>query len=184
VFIVIAAGNTYNAGSGGYAGVSGNWSTVGTECEHTGVDPFPDHRAALRQRAAAAILKGLGQTNGSRSCQHFEWSDAGKPDIGYPRVDANEWRRRITAFMQGTTEPEPTKRKRIPTMWIAYLLDSKWCDVWFNGVIVEGFTNDNGNAFGIGPKLAGYLDQGAGMTSYRNGAEYAPVRDRLEASAK
>jgi hypothetical protein len=107
VFIVIASGVSYNAGTGGYAGVSGNWYTVGTECEHTGTEPFPEHRARLRQRAAAAILTGLGQTNGDRACQHFEWSDAGKPDIGAPRVDANAWRQRITEFMHGTVEPEP-----------------------------------------------------------------------------
>lgn len=107
VFMVLAAGVSYNAGTGGFAGVSGNASTIGTECEHTGVVPFPDHRAALRQRAAAAILRGLGHPDGSRSCQHFEWSDTGKIDIGTPKVDANLWRARITEFMHGGA-PAPT----------------------------------------------------------------------------
>lgn len=108
VFMVIAAGVSYNAGSGGFAGVQYNRSTIGTECEHTGIEPFPAHRAELRQRAAAAILKGLGQADGSRSCQHFEWSSAGKIDIGTPRVDANAWRARITEFMRGGAPSTPT----------------------------------------------------------------------------
>jgi hypothetical protein len=114
VFIIIAAGNSYNAGTGGFAGVSGNFSTVGLECEHTGVDPYPDNRAALSQRFDAAVLAGLGQSNGARSCQHFEWSDTGKPDIGSPRVDANAWRAAVTAYMHGGgPAPAPTPRSDV-----------------------------------------------------------------------
>jgi hypothetical protein len=104
-FMVIAAGTSYNAGTGGFVGVSGNFSTIGTECEHVGTIPFPPHRALLRQRAAAAILTGLGQSSGARSCQHFEWSDTGKIDIGTPEVDAGAWRARITEFMHGAPTP-------------------------------------------------------------------------------
>jgi hypothetical protein len=141
-FIVIAAGISYNAGTGGFAGVSGNVSTIGTECEHTGVDPFPDHRAVLRQRAAAAILGGLGQHDGSRSCQHFEWSDTGKPDIGSPRVDANAWRTAITGFMQGGGAPTPTPPNEGNSEMRLLLAtsDGFWCKAKQFWVVGPGFT--------------------------------------------
>ena len=99
-FIVIAAGNSYNAGTGGFAGVSGNFSTIGLEVEHTGVIPYPNNRAEYTHRFNAAVLQALGQGDGSRNCQHFEWSNAGKIDIGTPKVDANWFRQRTTEFMQ------------------------------------------------------------------------------------
>ncbi|HEY6564238.1 MAG TPA: hypothetical protein VIY86_07055 [Pirellulaceae bacterium] len=79
--------------------------------------------------------------------------------------------------------PDPTpKRKVNPKMWIAWLQDSNYCDVYYNGVLVDGFTNEGGQ-FGVGPKLQGYLDGGAGCTRYKDGAEYAGARDRLAKAA-
>lgn len=107
-FLVIAAGISYNAGTGGWGGVSGNWNTIGLEVEHTGIEPYPDNRAELTQRFNAAVLKGLGQDT-PRTCQHFEWSDTGKIDIGTPKVDADWFRERTQFYMQGgAPEPEPT----------------------------------------------------------------------------
>lgn len=105
VFMVLASGVSYNAGTGGWAGVSGNWSTIGLEVEHTGVDPYPNNRADLTQRFNAAVLKGFGQPDGSRNCQHFEWSDTGKIDIGTPKVDANWFRQKTTEYMHGGAPP-------------------------------------------------------------------------------
>lgn len=52
-------------------------------------------------------------------------------------------------------------------MWCALLLDSNWCDVWYNGRIVDGFENSHdANEFNVSPTLQRYLDQGAGLTIY------------------
>ena len=118
VFIVIAAGVSYNAGSGGFAGVSGNRSTVGIECEHTGVVTYPAHRASLTQRFNAAVLKGLGHPDGSRSCQHSEWSTAGKIDIA-TGVDRDAWRAATTQFMRGGPLPAPDQEDEMQRDWFA-----------------------------------------------------------------
>jgi len=79
------------------------------------------------------------------------------------------------------------KRKANKKMWIAWLLDSNWCDVYYDGVIVDGFTNDDHpNQFGVGEKFQGYIDQGAGHTAYVNSADYTGpggARERLARSA-
>jgi len=80
----------------------------------------------------------------------------------------------------GGQEPTPIKKRGNPKMWCAAITDLKWVDVYYNGVMVEGFTNDG--PFGIGDKLKRYLDAGAGMTIYKNEAEYSPVRARLAKS--
>jgi hypothetical protein len=91
---------------------------------------------------------------------------------------------RVCKSVDGDLTPEPTRRKANDKMWIAWLLDSGWCDAYYNGVLVEGFTNnDHVNQFGVGQKLQGYLDRGAAFTMYKNGAEYAGTRDRLAKAA-
>lgn len=97
-FIVIAAGNSYNAGTGGWAGFTGNMHTIGLEVEHTGVEWFPDDRREYTWRFNAAVLNWLG-IDSSRSCQHFEWSDTGKIDIAQG-VDPNYWRHMIGEYQK------------------------------------------------------------------------------------
>lgn len=101
-FIVIAAGNSYNAGRGGWAGYSGNWRTVGLEVEHTGVEWYPDHRRDLTWRFNAAVLNALKLGSG-RSCQHFEWSTEGKIDIAQG-VDPDFWRLKIDELQNAPEE--------------------------------------------------------------------------------
>lgn len=66
-------------------------------------------------------------------------------------------------------------------MWCALLVDSNWVDVWFEGVIVEGFANDTPNMFGVGPKLQSYLDRGAGLTLYTDSTVYTKPRSGVRA---
>lgn len=74
----------------------------------------------------------------------------------------------------------PPKRKVNDKMWIAWFHDSNWCDVWYNGVLVDGFTNSEPNMFGIGPRFQRYLDMGAGWTPYATaGPEYDKIRAQL-----
>jgi hypothetical protein len=75
-------------------------------------------------------------------------------------------------------------RKRNPKMWIAYVLEKNWCDVYYNGVLVDAFVNDDHpNQFNVGQKFQGYLDGGAARTIYATEAEYAPTRKRLATAA-
>lgn len=106
VFVLIAAGTSNHAGSGGWRGLSGNNRVVGLEIEHVGTTHFPDHRAALAQRAAAAILRGLGHDDARMACQHSEWSSAGKIDVA-TGVNRDAWRAATTGFMRGGGTPQP-----------------------------------------------------------------------------
>jgi murein DD-endopeptidase MepM/ murein hydrolase activator NlpD len=74
--------------------------------------------------------------------------------------------------------PDNEGRKN-PSMWIAWITDINWCDVYYAGVLVDGFTNDDNPVFGVGTKLKRYLDGGASWTAYKDEATYAPTRDRL-----
>lgn len=126
-FLVIAAGTSYNAGSGGYAGVTGNRMTIGLEVEHVGTVPYPAERALITQKFNAAVLRGLGQPDGSRTCQHFEWSDAGKIDIGTPKVDGSGFRAMTTAIMRGQSPVEPAPKKGTNMILVIVTSDGAWC---------------------------------------------------------
>lgn len=80
------------------------------------------------------------------------------------------------------SDPALIKRRINKHMWIAMFADSGWCDVWYNGRIVDGFTNKDVNGFNVGPVFQRYLDQGAGWTMYPNAENYGVIRDSLLAS--
>jgi hypothetical protein len=110
VFIIVAAGNSYNAGTGGWRGFSGNNRTIGLEIEHTGTELYPEYRAVYTWRYNAAILNHLGLP-ADRACQHWEWNgEGGKIDVAQGpnggSVDGNYWRTRIDEIMHGGTPPE------------------------------------------------------------------------------
>lgn len=82
------------------------------------------------------------------------------------------------------TSSESPKRKRNPKMWIAYILALNYCDVYYNGVLVDGFKNDDEpNGFNVGHKMQRYLDGGVGLTIYKTEDEYKSARGRLLTSA-
>jgi len=116
-FVLIAAGNSYNAGEGGWAGFTGNPSTLGLEVEHTGVEWYPDDRREWTWRFNAAVLNAYGLDSG-RSCQHFEWSTAGKIDIAQG-VDADFWRAKINEYQHGGAAPTPSQEDEMG-LYIAF----------------------------------------------------------------
>jgi N-acetylmuramoyl-L-alanine amidase len=73
--------------------------------------------------------------------------------------------------------PEPTTRRVNQKMWMAAILDKKWCDVYYNGVLVDAFPNDG--PLGIGTQMRRYIDGGAAYTIYKTEADYNSVRTRL-----
>lgn len=105
------------------------------------------------------------------------WGQTACPGDGIPlQIE------RICRLAQGDAPSDPTllQRKAKPVLWIAYVLDKNWCDVFYAGVLVDGFTNDDHpNQFNVGQKFQAYLDQGAAHTTYKTEAEYAPTRARL-----
>lgn len=63
-------------------------------------------------------------------------------------------------------EPRPTRRKGL-RMFMAYLLDTQWVDVWYATALIDSFPNEGPhNSFGIGPKMQRYLDGGAVLQTY------------------
>ena len=104
--MVLAAGTSNHAGSGGWRGLRGNNTVVGLEIEHVGTSEYPQNRAALSMRAAAAVLRGLGHDDARMACQHSEWSNAGKIDVA-TGVNREVWRAATTQFMRGGPTPGP-----------------------------------------------------------------------------
>ena len=76
--------------------------------------------------------------------------------------------------------PIPTRHSEDRAVWIAYVLDRKWCDVYYSGVLVDAFENsDNPNQYGIGERFSRYIAQGIPYTTYTTEGQYAPSRRRL-----
>jgi hypothetical protein len=118
---VIAAGVSYNAGTGGWNGVSRNMRALGLEIEHTGTAPFPEHRREISLKIAAGCLKAMGRSV-DYACHHFEWSypPGSKIDVccsldGGSKCDGDEWRELTRQIMAGgaPSKPpeEPAKRR-------------------------------------------------------------------------
>jgi hypothetical protein len=191
VFYVIAAGRANHAGSGGWGPLTGNSRVHGLEIEHTGVEHFPEHRAILATRCAAAL--GRGRYDASMCCQHFEWSnwgDGSKIDVAQD-VDANHWRDLVRQALDGGgMEPSaPTiNREVVDKMWVAYLAYMNWVDVYYNGVQVESFANDGPtNVFGIGPRLNHLMAQGITVTTIADKESYEGrnrIRDLVTAPSR
>ena len=103
---VIAAGVSNNAGPGGWAGYSGNTRTVGIEWSSDGIgEAVEEHHRRTYRLLVSCILRRLGN-DASLSCDHKEWSSAGKIDrTGF---DPDEERAAVQALLDGATpDPEP-----------------------------------------------------------------------------
>jgi hypothetical protein len=110
---IVAAGTSYNAGTGGWNGVSGNSHTIGNEIEHVGTEPIPQHRVETACRIAAGCLKAMGR-DANNHCQHWEWSwpPGSKIDVccgngPNGKCDGDEWRELTRRIMEGT-QPTPS----------------------------------------------------------------------------
>lgn len=102
-FYVIAAGPANNAGTGGWAGFSGNYRTIGIEAENDGYQPWPDVQLTAYRIGSAAILRHLG-LDASRWCRHHEWASY-KPD---PHdIDGDEFRTALGHLLAGDGAPLP-----------------------------------------------------------------------------
>lgn len=104
--VIVAMGTSNHAGGGGWAGLSGNWSVLGNEAVHSGGpnQPWPEAqlRTSLLWKAACAISFDFPA---SKTCEHKEWSDAGKIDRII--VDGEE-RRRALADLIAAGGPGPS----------------------------------------------------------------------------
>jgi hypothetical protein len=82
--IVIAAGVANHAGSGGWEGLSGNFTVYGLEVEHPGTSKVTQRRVVVMASIHACFLWRPGSTADLKpkmTCQHREWSDQGKIDF-------------------------------------------------------------------------------------------------------
>lgn len=100
-FYVIAAGRANHAGSGGWAGYSGNSNAWGLEIEHTGTSPLSGRRQDLAARCHLAMYGGhVGNV-----CQHFEWAPGRKIDAA-TGVNPDDFRGKYW-LQQGGAAPSP-----------------------------------------------------------------------------
>lgn len=98
------------------------------------------------------------------------------------RVNVDDWLT-MSGSLDANTPVTPDPIKADNEMWMAYIKDINWCDVYYAGVLVDSFENTAPSAFGIGPKMEGYLRGGTQVTHYDKRAEYEDVRRRLNAAA-
>lgn len=158
IIYVIAAGTANHAGSGGWSGLTGNSSVWGNEIEHTGVVPLPPHRTAIAQRVAAACVSGT--SGADRTCQHYEWSSAGKIDVA-TGVDGNEWRRKVAELLQGGPSAPPQSSQPLQGGESMYIIKELLDGGGWNYYLVRG----DGQAWKMSePMAATYYLGGADPT--------------------
>jgi hypothetical protein len=102
---VVAAGRANHAGSGGWAGLSGNGSVYGLEVEHTGTSPLPTARQDVAHRIVAAMVDG--RADAAHCCQHSEWAPSRKIDIATD-TNPDAYRAAAAGYLGGTGTPPPT----------------------------------------------------------------------------
>lgn len=95
---VVAAGRANHAGTGGWAGLSGNSSVYGLEVENvgTGAEPWQPFLVDIAARIAAALCP-----DHERCCHHKEWT-ARKPDMH--TVSGRDMRARVAQLHAGPTD--------------------------------------------------------------------------------
>ena len=67
-------------------------------------------------------------------------------------------------------------------MWIAWILDINYCDLWSpNGIIIDGWQNTDSPSpiHGMGERLARYTATGVTVVTYPNEAAYEQVRKQF-----
>lgn len=76
-----------------------------------------------------------------------------------------------------------TTRRKVDKVWCAFVADLNYCDVYYNGVLVDGFKNDDEpNQFNVGRRFQRYIDQGTPWTFYPSENAYSGARARLKAA--
>lgn len=106
---VIASGRANHAGTGSYAGVSGNTNVYGVEHENTGTgsEPWREDQRVTAAKVHAALLHWR---RGGFVCQHKEWAPTRKIDKW--GQDAQDMRNRVAAAWKQHDNPTtPTEEE-------------------------------------------------------------------------
>lgn len=83
VVVVVAAGRANHAGTGGWRGLAGNSSVLGTEAENSGPgDPWTAAQRDAYPRVLAAHCDLMGR-DASWVCRHMDWTSR--------KIDINTW---------------------------------------------------------------------------------------------
>jgi hypothetical protein len=179
---IIAAGTSYNAGTGGWNGVSGNNHTIGNEIEHTGTAPLPEDRKLTACKIAAGCLLAMGQP-ADNHCHHWEWSwpPGSKIDVccepDGQKCSGDGWRALTAELMRGggpTPEPPPS-RKKVPMAVVGHHWPDGSApgdnDDWYaidGGILLHQFGGDR-EVLGIPQEARTWLDDGAPITPLSDG---------------
>lgn len=134
--IVVAAGVANHAGSGGFQGLTGNPSVYGLEVEHPGNFKVSARRELVMASIHACFLwrPSAPDIAPKFTCQHREWSTAGKIDFATnfsTNADANRFRQLVAqqlaklnvvslwsvSFLDASKERK-TQNSRQPQSWV------------------------------------------------------------------
>lgn len=101
---VVAAGRANHAGTGGWAGLSGNSSVYGLEIENTGTgsEPWRLDQLVVSAKIAAALIEG--RIGVSKCCMHKEWTSR---KIDMHTVTGNQMREITANVVGGAIAPPP-----------------------------------------------------------------------------
>lgn len=139
--IVIASGVANHAGSGGWQGLSGNPSVYGLEVEHPGTSRVAARRETVMASIHACFLwrPSAPDISPKFTCQHWEWSSAGKIDFATNfsgKANADRFRKMVAAQLaklnavnqwglsyvgadgKRLTWPDDGKTTRDPELWV------------------------------------------------------------------
>lgn len=93
---VVAAGLAYHAGSGGWAGMSGNGAALGIEAENSGDGDWTDAQLDVYPRLCAVLCQFLG-VDSAAVCAHREWAPNRKIDPA--GIDMPDFRRTVSDYL-------------------------------------------------------------------------------------
>lgn len=103
---VIAAGRANHAGTGGWAGLSGNSSVYGVERENVGYgdrEPWRPDQTDTAARVLAALIEKVG-SDPSRVCEHKEWTSR---KIDCHSINGSDMRALVGIYLGHVATPAP-----------------------------------------------------------------------------
>jgi hypothetical protein len=114
---VIAAGRANHAGSGGWAGLSGNSQVYGIERENVGTsaEPWRPDQTDAAARAHAALIEG--RAGSGDVCRHAEWAPSRKIDTH--DIDGDQLRAQVALYLAGGPPPAGDLPEGVADMLIA-----------------------------------------------------------------
>lgn len=112
VAVVVAAGRANHAGSGGWAGLTGNSSVFGIEAESTGRGDWTNAQRVAYPRVVAGLLDLIG-AGPEMVCGHSEWAPTRKIDIRDWTMDV--MRAQVAALNSNDTADAPREWDEMAT---------------------------------------------------------------------